>query len=157
MFVFLGEAKTGNFGKDFRRFCKDESQLQQTYLIDAESKLNKRQLRFLFLTLLFRPIWCHTPVYTSRWPLTLQLSQPRKPTTNSWVSLRSQLRALNLLTRWWSATLDMENTWPAVSCFVVTWCRRTLMQPLRVLRPKELFSLWIGVRQDSRYIALISS
>lgn len=82
--VFLGEAKTGKPGKHFLRLCRDENQPPANLChIDAESKLNKQQLRLLFFTLLFRPIWCRTPVYTFRWPLTLQLSRPRKPTTNS--------------------------------------------------------------------------
>lgn len=44
---FLGEAKTGKPGKNFLRLCRARTNRQQTYVIDAESKLNKQQLRLL--------------------------------------------------------------------------------------------------------------
>lgn len=44
---FLGEAKTENPEKIFSGFAGTRTNRQQTYVIDAESKLNKQQLRLL--------------------------------------------------------------------------------------------------------------
>ena len=107
------------------------------------------------LLISFRPTWCHTLVFTSLWPLMLQSSQQRKLIMNSWVLLKSPMPALSQPIRWWNVTHVMVNIWPVVCCTVVMWFQRMWMQLLQQSRPREPFSLLIGVQLDLRWLSCI--
>ena len=102
-----------------------------------------------------RLTWCHTLVFTSLWPLMLRWSQQRKPIMSSWVLLKSPMPALSQPIRWWNVTHVMVNIWPAVFYSAVMWFQRMWMQPLQQSRPREPFSLLIGVQLDLRWLSCI--
>ena len=109
----------------------------------------------VLLVISFRLTWCHTLVFTSLWPLMLQWSQQRKLIMNSWVLLKSPMPALSQPIRWWNVTHVMVNIWPAVFYSAVMWFQRMWMQPLQQSRPREPFSLLIGVLLDLRWLSCI--
>lgn len=78
----------------------------------------------------YRPTWYRTRVFTSHWPLMRPWSLLKRPTTSSWLSLKSPTCVLSQPIRWWNVTHATESTWLAVCCSEVMWYQRMWTQPL---------------------------
>merc|ERR1712173_9323 len=93
---------------------------------------------------------------TFHWSPTLQLSPPKKPTTNNFPSPKSPTLASSQPTKWSNAIHDTVNTWLAACCTEVMLYQRTSTPPLPPSKPRGPSNLLTGAQPVSKSVSTTS-